>query len=135
MRRRGSDWPVRKVGKAGSSKRVTLPEQVKGYLELSRGDWMFFGSTKCSCLAGLMKVNQKKRELLNQGRGKEPGVDVRKVQWKKAEASIVIPSSICENMQVEFGDLAVFVPPAQLGIVGMGILRDGRNSTGSRRGC
>ena len=133
MRRRGYDWPIRIVGPFGGSKAVVLPEQVKEYFELSRGDWLVFGGTKWSCLVWMMKVDQKQKELLIEGRGKDKWMYVSKVQWKKKAAKVVIPSRICKDMKVEVGDLAVFVSSVQVGVYGMGILRGGRNSTGSRR--
>ena len=125
MRKTGYDWPVRKVRRVGNSDQVTLPPQVRDYLELSRGDWLVFGRTEWRGLFGLMKVDQKRAEAIIKSKGDGYVVPIRKVHWSKRQASITIPKIICERLGIQAGDSVVFVPPVQFGIVGMGIIRNG----------
>lgn len=123
MRQAGYDWPVRKARRANKSNIVTLPVQVREYLELSSGDWLAFGSTQWRGLFGLVKISQKRAEDILKSIDERQAVPIRKVQWSKRQASIIIPSRICENMQIECGDDVIFVPQVQRGIVGMGVLK------------
>ena len=129
----GYDWTVREIRRVKGSDNVTLPPQVKKYLQLIRGDWIAFGSTTWGCLFGLMRVSQERAEEILKSKDKGRAVPIRKVKWKKRQATVAVPATICRKLEVEDGDCAVFVPPVQPDIVGMGILRSPGDQAGSRR--
>ncbi|GAJ05995.1 unnamed protein product, partial [marine sediment metagenome] len=57
MQLAGYDYPIRKLRRSADQDCVTLPLQVRGFLQVKRGDWLIFGATLWPGVAAFVKVS------------------------------------------------------------------------------
>ncbi len=133
MQQKGYDYPVRKLSKLGGSFKVTLPLQVRNYLELRDGDWLSFGSTPCPGVAGFVKVTASRAELFRAEERKGFRALSRKVRSARGSLRVCIPPAIRRLLGADAGDALIFSMKSEVSAVIFAAVKGSDKSTGSRR--
>ncbi len=133
LRHAGYDYSVRRLRSHRDSKCVTLPLQVRGYLNLKCGDWLAFGSTPWRGMVAFIRVTADQYESFADDRRKEFRQLARKVQGKKHGVFVTIPTKVCDILLAELGDFLIFALTPTSGVVSISAIKGGGDSAGSRR--
>lgn len=133
MQLSGYDYPIRRLRRAGGAACVTLPPQVRNFLELERGDWLVFGPTTWPGLAAFCKVSADRQEALTAYGRKEFRRSARRVQGRKGMMFVNISQATCEILSAEAGDLLIFGLTPVAGTVGVCAIKGGGESAGRSR--
>lgn len=129
----GYDYPVRKLRRVGDVLCVTLPLQVRSFLDLEFGDWLLFGEGSWPGLVAFFKITAERYQALTTAEHKEVTPIARKVQKRKATMLVTIPPAICKKLSAEVGDNLIFDLAPRRGSVIVAALKVGGDSAGNRR--
>ncbi|MBA7606371.1 hypothetical protein ES703_13519 [subsurface metagenome] len=133
LRQKAYEYPVRPLRKSKDGHCVTLPLQVRNYLELEYGDWLAFGSTPCPGLAGFVRVSAEQFETIAADGLKEFRKLARKIMDREGSLFVRIPPAIRKIISAEVGDSLIFdIAPGQ-GKVVVAAIKGGGESAGCRR--
>ncbi|GAI70977.1 unnamed protein product [marine sediment metagenome] len=129
----GYDYPIRKLRRSGDVCCVTLPLQVRGFLELRGGDWLTFGSTRWSGVVAFVKVTADQYECIAADGRKDFRKLARKVQGKKGGVRVSVPPAIREILSAKVGDFLMFGLGPRASMITIAAIKGGGDSAGSRR--
>ncbi len=133
MQLAGYDYPVRKLSRRGNSTGVTLPLQVRNYLELESGDWLSFNSTPWPGVAAFLRVIAEQYETITADGRKEFRKLARKIPNRKGQMFVTIPSAIRKILSAELGDSLMFaIAPGRDRVI-VSAIKAGGESAGCRR--
>lgn len=133
MRHAGHDYSVRRLRRHRDSYCVTLPLQVRGYLDVKRGDWLAFGSTPWRGMVAFIRVTAGQYESFPDDSRKEFRQLARKVQGKKSAVFVTVPTKVRELLSAEVGDFIVFGLSPTSGAISISAIKGGGDPAGSRR--
>ncbi len=133
MQLAGFDYPIRKLRRSGDSYCVTLPLQVRRFLNIECGDWLAFGSTPWRGVAAFVVVTDEQYQCSAADGRKEFRKLARKVQGRKSLLFVNIPQPVCEIMSAEIGDSLYFGIRSQQRVVDVAAIKAGGDSAGCRR--
>ncbi|GAI64592.1 unnamed protein product [marine sediment metagenome] len=128
MQLSGYDYPIRKLCRSGTIRCVTLPMQVRNYLELENGDWVVFGSTRWSGVVTFTKLTADRYDCIAGLGGRDSLKLARKVQGRKCGVRIVVPPAICRMLSADVGDSLMFGLAPRANMITIAVIKGGGDS-------
>ncbi|MBA7474761.1 hypothetical protein ES707_10115 [subsurface metagenome] len=133
MQLAGYDYPIRRLRRSGDTNCVTLPLQVRGFLDIKCGDWLVFGATLWRGVAGVVKISDEQYRSMTRAGREAQRLTARKVQGGNGSLFVNIPQAVCEILSAEIGDFFYFGIRSLQRVVDVCAVKGGGDSAGSRR--
>ncbi|MBA7531194.1 hypothetical protein ES705_23405 [subsurface metagenome] len=129
----GYDYPIRKLRRVIDVYHVTLPPQVREFLDVKRGDRLMFGESPWPGTAWISKVTEEQRQRFIVEGPKELRRKSRIVQGRRRGVWVTISPAFRKRLSIEPGDFVMFGIQPEQNLVNICAIKGGGESAGSRR--
>jgi bifunctional DNA-binding transcriptional regulator/antitoxin component of YhaV-PrlF toxin-antitoxin module len=129
----GYNYPIRKLRRARDVCHLTLPPQVREFLDVKRGDWLAFGEGPWPGSAWISRMTEEQYQRFIAERPKDFPREPRIVQGRRRGVWVTISPAFRTRLSIEPGDFVIFGIQPEQKLVNICAIKGIGDSYGGRR--